>query len=409
MSNQHAPRNVGTLFRQAAVLVTLLLTAAAPAQRFTIRDLGTLPGYPDSQAMGLSESGLVVGGLKDSSDNWAAFLWDQGEMSVLPLLAGYDSAMARAVNGQWIVGQCSYEEGGYTFTRGVRWINGVCEELPPFAGESSAAFDLNSSGYVVGSSDCCDDLWVPYHACLWTPDGTPGDLGTLGVNNSAAWGINDAGQIVGWSHVGTGSEYHAVLWQPGAPPMDLGTLGGNLSVATAISETGVITGYSGNLCGDHHAFVWRPESGMVDLGTLGGSRSGAYDINTRGWIVGFAANAAEQPRACLWIDGEAFDLNDMVEATGWDGLTEARSVNDRYQIVGMGYVGGDFHAFLLTPVQIVGDVDGDGDVDLQDLAALLASYGACVGDPRYNPDADFDDSGCVDLADLAALLAHYGE
>ncbi len=57
---------------------------------------------------------------------------------------------------------------------------------------------------------------------------------------------------------------------------------------------------------------------------------------------------------------------------------------------------------------VTGDLDGDGDVDLADLATLLAAYGACVGDPNYNPDADFDESGCVDLSDLATLLANYG-
>jgi hypothetical protein len=55
-----------------------------------------------------------------------------------------------------------------------------------------------------------------------------------------------------------------------------------------------------------------------------------------------------------------------------------------------------------------GDVDGDGDTDLADLAALLASYERCDGDPGYEPAADFDDSGCVDLSDLAYLLADYG-
>jgi hypothetical protein len=55
-----------------------------------------------------------------------------------------------------------------------------------------------------------------------------------------------------------------------------------------------------------------------------------------------------------------------------------------------------------------GDLDGDGDVDLTDLAGLLAAYGACEGDLSYNPAADFDGSGCVDLSDLAALLANYG-
>ena len=54
------------------------------------------------------------------------------------------------------------------------------------------------------------------------------------------------------------------------------------------------------------------------------------------------------------------------------------------------------------------DIDRDGDVDLGDLAALLAAYGSVTEDPNYNPDADFDDDGDVDLADLAALLGAYG-
>jgi hypothetical protein len=55
-----------------------------------------------------------------------------------------------------------------------------------------------------------------------------------------------------------------------------------------------------------------------------------------------------------------------------------------------------------------GDVDADGDVDLADLATLLAAYDTCAGDPGYNPAADLDDDGCVELSDLAMLLANYG-
>lgn len=57
---------------------------------------------------------------------------------------------------------------------------------------------------------------------------------------------------------------------------------------------------------------------------------------------------------------------------------------------------------------VVGDTDGDGDVDLADLALLLASFGACAGDANYNPDTDLTGDGCVDLSDLATLLANFG-
>ncbi|MBU0617675.1 MAG: VCBS repeat-containing protein [Planctomycetes bacterium] len=53
-----------------------------------------------------------------------------------------------------------------------------------------------------------------------------------------------------------------------------------------------------------------------------------------------------------------------------------------------------------------GDLDGDGYVDLSDLAELLSDYGTTSG-ARYE-DGDLDGDGDVDLADLAALLAVYG-
>jgi len=55
-----------------------------------------------------------------------------------------------------------------------------------------------------------------------------------------------------------------------------------------------------------------------------------------------------------------------------------------------------------------GDLDFDGDVDLADLAILLAAYGHCFGESEFNPNADFTHNNCVDLPDLATLLAHYG-
>lgn len=53
----------------------------------------------------------------------------------------------------------------------------------------------------------------------------------------------------------------------------------------------------------------------------------------------------------------------------------------------------------------VGDLDGDGDVDQNDLAILLGNYG-CTGG---NCVGDADGDGDTDQADLAGLLANYGQ
>lgn len=73
-----------------------------------------------------------------------------------------------------------------------------------------------------------------------------------------------------------------------------------------------------------------------------------------------------------------------------------------------GVTPGAIYKFAPPAAACPGDVDGDGDTDLSDLAALLAAYGTFTGDPNYNPAADFDSDGDVDLADLAFLLADYG-
>jgi len=53
-----------------------------------------------------------------------------------------------------------------------------------------------------------------------------------------------------------------------------------------------------------------------------------------------------------------------------------------------------------------GDIDHDRDVDLQDLATLLAGFGTGAGAAWEQGDVDGD--GDVDLADLSTLLSQYG-
>lgn len=81
-----------------------------------------------------------------------------------------------------------------------------------------------------------------------------------------------------------------------------------------------------------------------------------------------------------------------------------------------------------APLACRADFDRDGAVGLQDLSNLLSSFGACEGDPLYNPlydlvvnDCDAIDDihnvcerdaenvdECIQLEDLALMLSSYG-
>jgi probable HAF family extracellular repeat protein len=81
---------------------------------------------------------------------------------------------------------------------------------------------------------------------------------------------------------------------------DLGTLGGSLSVALGINDSGQVAGWS-DTDSVEHAFLWTESGGMKDLGTLGGGFSGAIGINNSGQVVGESETASGEILACMWI------------------------------------------------------------------------------------------------------------
>ena len=129
------------------------------------------------------------------------------------------------------------------------------------------------------------------------------DLGTLGGGNSRAYGINDAGQVVGQSYTASGEE-RAFLWQAGVMT-DLGTLGGDYSEACAINNAGQVVGQSNNgAFGDYYrcdAFLWQ-YGVMTDLGTLGGNvQPGPRHQQRRtGGRVPYTTASSMYPHAFLW-------------------------------------------------------------------------------------------------------------
>ncbi len=150
-------------------------------------------------------------------------------------------------------------------------------------GEASVVSSINNSGEVAGAVTFPNGY---YNAIMWK-DGETKNLGTLGGNYSKASGINDNGQIVGYSslsQIDDDSVTHPFLWENGVMK-DLGSFGGDFSTASDINIKGQIVGVSSISEGSSHAFIWENDF-MKDLGKLGGSYSEASGINDNGQVVG---------------------------------------------------------------------------------------------------------------------------
>ena len=227
------------------------------------------------------------------------------------------------------------------------WRNGQAYELQPLPGQQyGEVYDINNSGQMVGES-LNGSFVTPttMRATLFSLYGTAVDLGTLGGTKASAAGINEDGDIVGFSDLASGQS-HAFLYKDGVM-RDLGTLGGSISNANAINNKGEIAGRSTLANGAIRGFLYK-DGVMHDLGTLGGASSVAFDINDKGEIVGFSRISNGQARAFLYKDGVMRDLGAL-------GGTDSRaiSINNKGEIIGhYTKTDGSVHGFIYRDGQM---------------------------------------------------------
>jgi probable HAF family extracellular repeat protein len=213
----------------------------------------------------------------------------------------------------------------------------------------SYARGINNNGQVVGFSGAGFGYYDAY-AFLWQ-NGVMNDLGTLGRPNSHAYGINDKGQVVGYSYPDEG-EAHAFLWQNGTIT-DLGTLYyDEYSIATGINDNGQIVGYEEDTmyeCRD--ALIWQNGTITV-LGTFGGYKTGAYGINDKGQVVGYSEMKPDEvelifgSHAFLWQNGTMTDLGILYNSK-YGNYSCAYGINNNGQVVGESCTQTGYnHAFL---------------------------------------------------------------
>jgi probable HAF family extracellular repeat protein len=360
-----------------------------------------------------------------------AFRWQNGFLADLPPLAGGSSSLASAINARgWVSGTSTNGEfdplippsGGFV-NRAVLWKGDQIIDLGTLGtGRESQAFYVNDGGQVVGQSSINTipdpfSFWgAAIHPFIWQ-NGVMRDLGTLGgsvagptencsvernnlvtglslVKSGAThpflWDngnmidlgtlggtmfddrqcVNNRGQVAGASTLRGDNVIHPFLWENGVMS-DLGTLGGDNGRVRWINNAGEIVG-NADLPGsqNHHAFLWR-NGKMIDLGTLGSS-STAHAINSHSQVVGRSKPGpidSSLQHAFLWEKGgPMIDLNTVIPSNSTLELFEALNINDRGEIMGLGFppgcddLGTCGHVFLLIPCDNAASCESKVDV-----------------------------------------------
>ena len=345
------------------------------------QDLGTLPGGASSASAWISANGLVAGTsqngqidpLLPGQPEGHAVLWRNGKITDLGVLreGGYESGAAAVNSAGEVTGWATntipdpisiaaisgtffpYEPVVPYQTRAFLWQNGIMRDLGTLGGPDAFPVGINELGQVIGfsytssipnSDDGCNFGSPPNTPTtdpfIWGKDTEMIDIGTLGGTCGSPSGINNRGQVVGTSNLAGDQVNHAFLWNPATGIVDLGTLGGTYSSGSAINDAGLVVGGStveGQVY--DHTFLW--DGKMHDLGVVPGTNcSFPFWINASGQVVGDGGNDCAY--GFLWEGGGPMvDLNTLISSQSGFSISGAPGVsavyiNDQGEIFGKG-------------------------------------------------------------------------
>jgi len=308
----------------------------------------------------------------------AASLAQRYEMQILEPPPDFGGIWwVRGINNRGDVVAWMRRLGTYTDLPAL-WRNGRFVELPlldngggsfRFAG----AEGINDSGQVVGFSD--GRIWNQY-AVFWPDDQT---IVNLLDRDSAAQDVNDNGVIIGNYAVATFS-YKPFLWENGQW----------VPLWPAVNWANDINNLN-QVVGDDGRFAVQWENGKVTyLGSLlPGARCSANAINDLGQIVGTSQREDEVYRPVVWNDGVVRELPRLMGYP--DGFGAPTSINMKGEIVGTNQVARTSTHPVLWRNNLA--------VDLNDMTA------------EPHPDLVFNDSGAFinDAGQIAVRALNIAE
>ena len=254
-----------------------------------MRGLPNFPGGNNGFATGANNLHQVVGWAENDFHDPACVspqvlqfrpaMWTLGppdQIQDLPLMPGDTSGAATAINdnGQivGISGICDQAIGRHTAKHAVLWENGGVIDLGNLGAQWwNTPTAINQRGDVVGFAG--DPAFVEgdiLHAFMWTRENGIRPLKPLPHRtpkhvDSEAYGINEAGQVVGTSCDADFVDCRAVVWDHSAIPTDLNDFKGGfparLEWAKDINDNGEITGRAIDANGVRTAYLAVPVGG----------------------------------------------------------------------------------------------------------------------------------------------------
>ena len=110
----------------------------------------------------------------------------------------------------------------------------------------------------------------------------------------------------------------------------------------------------------------------------------------------------------------AAKLSYALDQTSQTSASYPRTYNDLATVIGytaISYAGTQTTATgtasFIAHAKVLGDVNGDGTVNIFDFGLVLGAYRSTLGSPQWNPNADFNNDGSVGIDDVSIVLAYF--
>jgi probable HAF family extracellular repeat protein len=254
-----------------------------------------------SEASGTNNRGEVIGHYVDTQGIFRNFLLRRGRFIPVETFPGSGNSSAEDINNRRQIAGLTFDFG---LGQAYIWDRGEVTVLPPLAGGGSVftVGQINDRGVVVGTSNAAS---FRLRAVIWQ-DGEVIDLGVVpGFFDSRGRAINNRGQVVGTVE---GPGARAFLWEDDVMTLLPLLSGGTFNAALSINNAGDIVGQTSSSTVSF-ATLWE-DSTPVDLNTRIRRNQPlrrfvtleiALLINDRGQIVATGRDSRDPDRTATYL------------------------------------------------------------------------------------------------------------